>query len=183
MESSAEINFATGHVSASGSEEFVLQILTWAKQNKEEFAMSPPPASTMQTAGEEASASPNISKTELSEQFDDFSDVYAPKGDDVEILVDTSQGNTAETARRTVLLYLYGRKLLGLNETSHDDLRAVCEEHGCYDASNFATHMKGLKGKMTKDGSSRSYTATLTKPGEREAKAIAEKLQNDAVEA
>lgn len=183
METSAEINFATGHVAASGSEEFVLQILDWAKENKEEFAMPSAAASITRPTGEEAGASPNISKTESTERFDEFSDVFARKGDDIEILVDTTQGNTAETARRTVLLYLYGRKLLDLNETSDDDLRAVCEEHGCYDASNFATHMKGLKGKMTKDGSSRSYTATLTKPGGREAKAIAEKLQNDAVKA
>lgn len=182
MEYKAEVNYSTGLISASGSEEFVMRVLDWAKEQKEIFRTPPsdPAVSTVQQShGDPSQKTEQNAPSGLAK----FPDVFDTRGDDVAVIADTKQSSVAATARMTMLLYLLGRKLIGKNETTDDELRSLCEEHACYDSKNFASHIDGLKGKIIQDGSSRKFSAKLTVPGEREAKAIAEKIQNDATSA
>jgi len=182
MEFRAEVNYSTGLISASGSEDFVMRVLDWAKDQRGSFKIEPDEVSMAKSVSGENQA-PSQKPVADVDALVKFSDVFDRRGDDVAVITDTKQNSTAATARYTTLLYLFGRKLIGKIETSDEEIREVCEEHACYDSKNFASHMDGLKGKVIQDGSSRKFTAKLTAPGEREARALAEKLQNDATEA
>lgn len=182
MEYKAEVNYSTGLISASGSEDFVMRVLDWAKDQRGSFEVQPKPSSESTPAQRKAGIGTDLRATG-DDALANFSDVFDRRGEDVAVIADTKQNSTAATARYTTLLYLFGRKLLGKSETSDDEIRELCEEHACYDSKNFAAHMDGLKGKIIQDGSSRKFTAKLTAPGEREARAIAEKIQNDSTQA
>ena len=182
MEYKAEVNYSTGLISAVGSEDFVMRVLDWAKDQRDSFRVEPSSNLNFKPPlGNEGNGS--AQSPDEGDALTKFSDVFARRGDDVVVITDTKQNSTAATARYTTLLYLFGRKLIGKVETSDDEIRKVCEEHACYDSKNFASHIDGLKGKIIQDGSSRKFTAKLTAPGERDARATAEKLQNDAAEA
>ncbi|MCA0977359.1 hypothetical protein LCM19_03170 [Qipengyuania flava] len=182
MEFKAEVNYSTGQISASGSEDFVMRVLEWAKDQRDHYSAEPL-ASEKSTPHSRQTATQPANQPETEDPLAKFSDVFDRRGDDVAVIADTKKNSTAATARLTTLLYLLGRKLIGKAETSDEQIRELCEEHACYDSKNFSTHMDGLKGKIIQDGSSRKFTAKLTTPGEREAKTIAEKIQSDSTQA
>ena len=182
MEFRAEVNYSTGHISASGSEDFVMRVLDWAKDQRDSFKVQRREVSksTYDPRGNDA-PEPIVNEVE-SDPLVKFSDVFDRRGEDVAVIANTKQNSTAATARYTTLLYLFGRKLIGKSETSDEEIRDLCEEHACYDSKNFASHMDGLKGKIIQDGSSSKFTDKPTAPGEREAKSMAEKIQSDSTE-
>jgi hypothetical protein len=176
-ENQTVIEIGEGVLRVEGSQSFVESII--ADLDLKQFLKS---GAGMQAKAEnfiEAEQPRQIesSATSGDSDLDAFDEVFAPTADGFQIIADVSENTTAKTARNVILLHLFGLQMTGVNEATDDDLRDVCLYHGCYDAGNFATHVKGMGNRITKSGSSRSYTVKLTAPGLRAAREFAQRIQ------
>jgi hypothetical protein len=88
-------------------------------------------------------------------------------------------GNKADKTRSTALSLLYGYYVNGSEQIASELIREACMDQGCFDSSNFASHLKGLKEKVamnTKSGG--GYEVKLTAPGRKAAKELVENLNS-----
>lgn len=109
--------------------------------------------------------------------FGKLDNVFSETPDGFQVIANVEEATVAKTARNVILLHLFGLHLTGRGEATDDELRQICEHHGCYDSKNFASHIKGMGNKITQTGSARSYTVRLTAPGIRFGKEMANRLQ------
>jgi hypothetical protein len=88
--------------------------------------------------------------------------------------------NNAQKTITTALVYLWGKKSVGVNEVPIQEIRALCQEQGCLDSSNFSSQIQGAKELILVDGkkNSSSKTCKLTLPGVERAEEILEKISN-----
>lgn len=110
-----------------------------------------------------------------------FENVYDEVDGALKIIAHISGPNKAAKTRSTALALLYGNYLNGETTTSADSIRDACIDQGCYDSSNFASHLRGLKEKIamnTKPGG--GYDVKLTAPGRKAALDFVEQLNNGA---
>lgn len=87
-----------------------------------------------------------------------------------------------DKTRSLALLYLLAKKeLKNENSASAQELREQCKKHGCFDASNFARILEGLKIMVMPIGktNSKNKSYELTVPGKNEALKIAEELSKN----
>lgn len=107
-----------------------------------------------------------------------FGNVLAFDDGKVTIITSIPGKNSKEKTINAALLYLLGKDALGENKASFKEIRQVCEDHGFLDSANFAKSLKSEKSRFIFSGGPRSQGAKLTVPGTKEAKELAEKLQN-----
>ena len=76
---------------------------------------------------------------------------------------------------------LWGKKSIGIEEVSFQEIRDLCEQQGCLDTKNFAAHMKGAREYIIVDGKkgSTAKTCKLTLPGMERAEEILEGLNGE----
>lgn len=168
-----EINRQTGVIRVEGTEDFIWKVLDrlehlLANEGAAAQAMheNASPAATHKTTSTSAASPESL-----------YDHVFAEQNDKLRIIAHVDEGNKADTARKLVLIYLFGAELRGKEAADSEEIRALCESHGCYDSSNFSHYMRGLKNRVLTDGTSRKYTMRLTAPGRREAKQIVEDIQ------
>lgn len=91
-------------------------------------------------------------------------------------LLQISGKKKPEKIINVALLYLLAKSLTGDKIARFSEIREVCENYACLDASNFARILKKDKQVFIIDGSGKGQTAKLTQPGLKKAKELAEKL-------
>ncbi len=100
-----------------------------------------------------------------------YENVFDTHDGRLKIIQNMPGGSKAEKTRNTALTLLFGEYLTGNELITAEQLKSSCIDQGCYDPSNFASHLKSLKEKVVlnpKPGG--DYTIKLTAPGRRTAK-------------
>ena len=167
------MQFGASQFSAEGTEEFVHRILNeWVALFEKN-----PQASDVNNHSQAGQS--NGSKSNSGDPISRFQNVYDELEGALKIIANMPGDNKASKTRNTALALTYGRYLQGEQTTSAEAIRDACMDQGCYDASNFASHLKALKEKVamnTKPGG--GYDVKLTAPGRKAAHEFVENLNN-----
>jgi hypothetical protein len=118
------------------------------------------------------------------ESADDISeihpDVYVIDNEKINIICDIPGSTDSKKTLNASLLYAYGQKSQGINETNVEDIRDICKIHACLDSTNFSSHIKAGNPKLYIDkGSGKSRTITITRPGEKSAKELIKSIESN----
>jgi hypothetical protein len=171
------MQFGSASFSAEGSEQFVLD----AYHKWSDLSQNAKFSATVMAEKSALDGQSNGKKTNSEKPETQYENVYDEVDGKLKIIAQMPGGNKADRTRNTALALFFGNFLRGQQTTSADDLRDACQDQGCYDSSNFASHLKGLKDKVamnTKAGG--GYDIKLTAPGRKAAQSFVETLNNAA---
>ena len=167
------MQFGSSQFAAEGPEDFINAMLEkWAELASNNAI----PAASAQASSASHSIDPQSNSPDPQIQFEN---VFDQVDGALKIIAHIPGTNKAAKTRNTALALLYGQHLRGEATTTADSIRDACIDQGCYDSSNFASHLKGLKEKVamnTKAGG--GYDVKLTAPGRKAAKEFVEQLNN-----
>lgn len=170
------MQFGSAQLSAEGTDDFINSMFEkWSKMFEGPGALLAKPVAQLhstETISIGANAGQNVAG---------YENVFDELEGKLKIIAQMPGNNKADKARSTALVVLFGNLIRGQMTTSADEIREHCLDQGCYDSSNFASHLKGLKDKITmntKPGG--GYDVKLTAPGRKAAQAFVEKLNNEA---
>ncbi|HMG68829.1 MAG TPA: hypothetical protein VK588_14120 [Chitinophagaceae bacterium] len=107
-----------------------------------------------------------------------YNSVIWIEGNKIQIISDVYGKSTTQRMINLVLLYLWGKLQIGIEEVSFSELRQVCEKHGEFDSSNFARHLNNQKRFFLVSGTGKSQKAKLIRPGIKEAELLIQTLSN-----
>ena len=189
----AKFKFDNGEFEISGSEEFVTKqisefknilngILSSHLQNSSQTALVPQlqaPHSKLikeNTTRHLHSGVEYADFTDIDKGLDNYSNVFEISGDRIQIISEVPGSSTAKQMINLILVYLWIKRKLNIDEVSFSELRTICEKHGAIDKANFAKHMQLQKKYFIINGSGKNQTAELTRPGVKEAEDIVEQL-------
>jgi hypothetical protein len=176
-----QLSLNDGTFEISGSESFVSQQIENFKEiilatlhmkpRTELQSAPPPPVHTLELSANEA---------QLTFEKKTFQRILHIEDQSVRIIKKMPGSNNAQKTITTALVYLWGKKSVGVNEVPIQEIRALCQEQGCLDSSNFSSQIQGAKELILVDGkkNSSSKTCKLTLPGVERAEEILEKISN-----
>ena len=174
---SCKVNLQIGvnHLIVEGPEAFVATILeSWGPKLTANVSAQPlGPGPSAQSSPD----SPSLKHGSLSQ----YENVFDSADGKMKIICHVPGSNNAATTRNAALIYLYGKLLEGVESVPSEEIRQTCVDQGCYDSTNFAQYLKGLKSSIvmnTKPGG--GYDVKLTAPGRKAAKELVESLNNGA---
>jgi hypothetical protein len=167
-----------GPLEIAGSEVFVKAQLAEMK----EFITS----SLASTTGPRAVTAPKALPRDQGDELDPASDetypnVLAFEGETVRVICPRIPGNKdAEKVVNAALLGLLGKLVLGKSEMTFDEIRLICKDHACLDATNFVKYLKGPGARQNIQviGKRGSYSAKLTIPGQAAARQLGQALNS-----
>lgn len=172
MQSKIMLQRGSAIVSAEGTQEFVdATVEKWG--HLLELGQPPEPP------GENGGADSTKATQSTSDSTAKFENVFDVHDGRLKIIQNMPGGSKAEKTRNTALTLLYGEYLSGNETISAEQLKGSCIDQGCYDPSNFASHLKGLKERVVlnpKPGG--DYTIKLTAPGRRAAHELVTELNS-----
>lgn len=80
-------------------------------------------------------------------------------------------GNNADQTRRLSLMYCLAKDFVAQGQVVlTEELRELCNEHGCYDKNNFARHLKNMKQLLVPVSKGASSGFKITPKGKEEAR-------------
>ena len=98
-----------------------------------------------------------------------FNDIYAPTAAGVQVLRSLPGSTKAVRTVMLTKLYLYGLQALKQRDTAFfAEIRRACKAHGCLDAKNMATVLKGHRTSFVFGGTGKQQTIRLSAPGREE---------------
>jgi hypothetical protein len=106
----------------------------------------------------------------------DYSDVFELHEGAVKVLADIPGDNNKSKTVNAGLIAAFARSTEGADTVSFDDVREICKQHSCLDATNFSKYLKGEKKAFVFGGTPKKQTIKLTVPGKKQAKALVEGL-------
>lgn len=169
------MQFGSAQFSAEGAEAFINKMFErWSE-------MLNGTAGTLATSVLSSQKESTVGSNGASQKLEYFENVFDEIDGKLKIIAHMPGSNKAEKTRNTALAALFGNHMRGQQTTSADDIREHCQDQGCFDSSNFASHLKGLKDKIamnTKSGG--GYDVKLTAPGRKAAQTLVENLNNEA---
>ena len=173
--SKVTMQFGAAQLSAEGTDQFINNMLDkWTGMlSGSEAAALAKPVVTGSPDGGIASSNPSNSLAA-------YENVYDELDGKIKVIAHMPGNNKADKTRSTALVVMFGNHMKGQSTTSADEIREHCQDQGCLDSSNFASHLKGLKDKIamnTKTGG--GYDVKLTAPGRKAAQALVEKINNE----
>jgi hypothetical protein len=186
-EAKLHLSLEEGVFEISGSELFVSQQIENFKEIILEALQSKnnnPKSDNCDESGESPPAAQSLSAGEKSEHgFDkkSFPRVLHIEDKDVKIIKKMPGTNNAKKSVNTALAYLWGKRSVGDENVSYQDIRDLCQQQGCLDSGNFATQMQGAREYMIIDGKkgSSSKVCKLTLPGVERAEELLEDLNGE----
>jgi hypothetical protein len=177
MDSRVEIVIGRARLLVEGQESFVAATLNeWGP--KIASAKAPSASDTDEVSNAPPSDSWQNHKQKGLSQYENVFDSADGK---MKIIAHVPGGNKAVITRNTALIYLFGRLLEGVESVPSEEVRQACVDQGCYDPTNFAQYLKGLKSAVvmnTKPGG--GYDVRLTAPGRKAARELVESLNGEA---
>lgn len=176
MEAKISLQRGSMLLSAEGSESFVRDsVELWDK------LLGAGEAETLAPQGNEASASKSGQVTQNQTEnsgLSQYDHVFDSVNERLKIIATIPGKSKAEQTRNVALLILYGQHLQGVDHVQSEQIRSACVDQGCYDGTNFAGYLRGLKSSVvmnTKPGG--QYDIKLTAPGRKAARELADQLQ------
>jgi hypothetical protein len=97
----------------------------------------------------------------------------------VQILKPVDGTTLSKKAVGTAVIYLWGRREMGVDNVPFAELRDVCKQHGCLDEGNFSSTMKNAREWIVVEGERGSQTAKLTIPGVQKAETMLKQLNGE----
>lgn len=168
------VQFGSAHFSAEGPEEFVTKMLEQWQQ------ITPKDADNLNNTEQSANGT-SSSQTDSSSGVGKYENFYDYVDGKIKIIAHINGANKAEKARATALVLMFANHLNDQELTSAEAIGDACSDQGCFDSSNFATHLKGLKEKVaTNPKSGGGYDVKLTAPGRKAAQTLVETLNHAA---
>ncbi len=171
------ISLSEGKIDVSGSEKFVREQLDRFKDliDKKLSAVPvhapqfSPPIQPPQISN------PAVNQPPVVTGENPYPNVIAIQDDKINILR-LKGSNKAEKSNNIALLYLLAKKQKGEDSATFKEIRDVCKDHACLDATNFSAKLKSDKENFIFSGARMSQSAKLTKPGLTKAKGLASEL-------
>lgn len=103
----------------------------------------------------------------------DYTDIFVVDEDQIRIIVDLPGDNSKAQTISAALIYAYAKKQIGEEEANVEEIRTICQNHGCLDSSNFSRHIKSGDPKLYLDkGKGKSRSIKLTRPGLKKAQEL-----------
>ncbi len=132
--------------------------------------VSPPPQIQLEKPAEE--------EPSFGSPLDTYNRVLHMEGEQVRVLKRIPGGTLAKKTVNAALVYLWGKRSLGITEVPMQEIRQLCQEQSCLDPSNFAGILKNAKEFILLDGKkgSSAKTCKLTIPGMEEAEKLLAQL-------
>lgn len=121
----------------------------------------------------------NVSVVELRENLPsagDLENVFITSGQSVSIVADIPGTSTSQRMINLVLIYLYAKLKVGIEEVSFKELRDVCEKYGEVDKTNFSKIINQNRRYFLTSGESKSQFAKLIRPGIKAAESLIAEL-------
>lgn len=112
---------------------------------------------------------------------DKYSDIFVVDEDNIRIITDIPGDNAFSKTFNAALIYAFAKKQMGVEETSVEEVRSVCQNHGFLDNPNFSKAIKKGDPKFYLDkGKNKSRMIKLTRPGEKKAEELIQSILSDA---
>lgn len=162
-----------------GSEDFVSKQIENLKDIFLKAATTTPKQSPPHPAAQPSAGKPLVVLPTVDRDAKKYENVISLDGGAVKVLKEIPGSKNREKTANAALLYLFGKHLLGSEDSSTKEIREVCKDHGFLDEANFSSHLKAQKEWINVLGSGKSQTAKLTVPGKREAQALANRLNGE----
>ena len=100
-------------------------------------------------------------------------------GDVVKVIADVPGNATSKKMINVILLYMWGKMQLGINEVTFKELRDMCVNYGEVDKPNFSKLLNKQKKYLLISGSGQSQSAKLIRPGIIAAENLIKQLNNE----
>jgi hypothetical protein len=180
MSDAAKISIQLGamSLSAEGSEAFVrdaIQLWDRLSASAPTEHRTPAGAHTADDAG--GSMITNRAPGGASSAAAEYENVFDRVDGKLKVIAHVPGSTKADKTRNVALVVLYGHYLNGEEQIPSELIRETCSDQGCFDPTNFAQYLKGLKEKVamnTKPGG--GYDVKLTAPGRKAARELVETL-------
>lgn len=186
---SIKVSVSEGLIEVTGSETFV----TSQVDNIKEFikSLSDQPVKTKKSKAGTAESDSEENEEEMEKEQDGggkekvkiekYDAVFAVEDGKVELICDVPGAGASEVTFNAAVLYAWGLKLNSTDEANVSDIREICKATGDFNEANFSSYLKKGSPNFYRDkGKGGARVIKLTKKGEREAKALADKIQNEA---
>jgi hypothetical protein len=167
------VSVSEGKFEISGSEEFVNKQIDLFKdiilKSFEKYPIKSQLSKETSKHIETVDQSP-ISLNDNKSLNSDLSDVYVVDNEQIRIIADLPGDNSKAKTQSAALIYAYAKKQMGEDEASVEEIRTICQNHGCLDSSNFSAHIKSGDPKLYLDkGKGKARSIKLARPGEKRA--------------
>lgn len=162
------VSLQEGKFEISGSELFVSQQIENLKEiikmPANEAAKAPRKKDERESIQKKEDLNPEDTKQNIG---DLHPSIYALDNDKVNIICDIPGSSDSKKAQNVALLYAFAEKHQGKKESLVEEIRGICKIHGCFDQTNFSSHIKHGNPKLYIDkGSGKARVLIITKPGE-----------------
>lgn len=187
-EAKLHLSLEDGVFEISGSELFVSQqienfkeIILEALQNRKGESLDDVAEPTNGQKPPPADPIPEGGKSEQGFDKKSFPRVLHIEDKDVKIIKKMPGTNNAKKSVNTALAYLWGKRSVGVEGISYQEIRDLCQQQGCLDSANFAAHMKNAREYIIIEGKkgSSAKTCKLTLPGVERAEELLEDLNGE----
>jgi hypothetical protein len=102
----------------------------------------------------------------------DYENVFVVSGQEISIIADVRGSNTSQKMINFILLYMYAKLRIGIDEVSFKELRDMCEKYGEVDKPNFSKILNQNRKYFLTSGESKSQFARLIRPGVKAAESL-----------
>lgn len=185
-EAKLRFSLTEGVFEISGSELFVSQQIENFKESIAQTLITlnttiPSSPHTISAAPPAAPALPAGAKSEHGFDIKSFPRVLHIEGKDVKVIKKMPGTNNAKKSVNTALAYLWGKRSVGVEDVSFQEIRDLCQQQGCLDSGNFAATMKNAREHIIIEGrkGSSAKTCKLTLPGVERAEELLEDLNGE----
>ena len=108
-----------------------------------------------------------------------YENVIVIDGDIVKVIADVPGNTTSKKMVNVILLYMWGKMQLGINDISFKELRDMCVNYGEVDKPNFSMTLNKQKKFLLINGSGKTQAAKLIRPGIKHAEELIKQLNNE----
>jgi hypothetical protein len=181
------ISLKDGEFELSGSELFVSQQIESFREliveslKDKKFELNAPVPKSLSSGESISSEVPEILSPPpigglTGKTVDDFQNVFHSDENGIKIIKKAPGSNKQAKSITTALMYLWAVNSIKPTEVRFSEIRDLCQNQGCLDSANFATHMKSTKEHIIVEGKGKSQTCKITIPGKERALQIIEDL-------
>ena len=177
-EAKFHLSISEGVLQISGSELFVTQqIENFKDVILDSLANNEKPVKFLPANSPQPTQPTAPSSIEETADGNPYPNVLDFDGDQIHIICKVPGNNNSEKTNNIALIYLWAKQHMGTKSVSSKEIREQCEEHACFDPSNFASYLKRDKASLIVSGTKGgNKDCKLTHPGKTKAEDLLKEL-------